>query len=130
MPIRVIHMGLANSASLFLIALTLWALVQFLRSQPLGSSWYGAAVVVELLIVAQALVGGALWGTQGFLIAQRPWIHILYGAVAVITLPAAYSYFSRIEDPRVQSLAMTLACAFLWGIVQRAAQVITLQVPY
>ncbi len=130
MPIRVIHMGLANSASLFLIVLTLWALVQFLRSRPLDSSWYGAAVVVELLLVGQALVGAGLWATQGFVIAQRPWIHILYGAVAVITLPAAYSYFSRIEDPRVQSLAMTLSCAFLWGIVQRSAQVITLQVLY
>lgn len=130
MPIRVIHMGLANSASLFLIVLTLWALVQFLRSRPLDPSWYGAAVVVELLLVGQALVGAGLWATQGFVIAQRPWIHILYGAVAVITLPAAYSYFSRIEDPRVQSLAMTLSCAFLWGIVQRSAQVITLQVPY
>ena len=130
MPIRVIQMGLANSASLFLIVLTLWALVQFLCSRPLDSSWYGAAVVVELLLVGQALVGAGLWATQGFVIAQRPWIHILYGAVAVITLPAAYSYFSRIEDPRVQSLAMTLSCAFLWGIVQRSAQVITLQVLY
>jgi hypothetical protein len=130
MPIRVIHMGLANSASLFLIILTLWALVQFLRSRPLDSSWYGAAVVIELLLVAQGVLGGILWATQGFLIAQRPWIHVLYGAVAVVTLPAAWSYFSRIEDSRVQTLAMTLVCAFLWGIVQRSAQVITLQVPY
>lgn len=130
MSIRVVHMGLANSASLFLIILTLWALFQFLRTRPLDASWYGAAVVVELLLVTQAIIGGILWATQGFVISQRPWIHILYGAVAVLTLPAAYSYFSRIEDPRVQSLAMTLACAFLWGIVQRSAQVITLQVLY
>jgi len=130
MSIRVIHMGLANSASLFLIILTLWALLQFLRTRPLDSSWYGAAVVVELLLVTQAVIGAILWGTQGFAISQRPWIHILYGAVAVITLPAAWSYFSRIEDSRVQTLAMTLVCAFLWGIVQRSAQVITLQVLY
>ncbi len=130
MPIRVIHMGLANSASLFLIVLTLWALVQFLRQRPLDASWFGAAVVVELLLVAQAGLGVVLWATQGFLIAQRPWIHILYGAVAVITLPAAWSYFSRIEDSRTQALAMTLVCAFLWGIVQRSAQVITLHVLY
>lgn len=130
MPIRVIHAGLANSASLFLIVLTVWALFQFLRSRPLGSSWYGAAVVIELLILGQAALGALLWATQGFVISQRPWIHILYGAVAVITLPAAYSYFGRIEDSRTQTLAMMLTCAFLWGIVQRASQVITLQVPY
>jgi hypothetical protein len=130
MSLRVIHAGLANSASLFLIVLTLWALVQFLRTRPLAASWYGAAVVVELLLVGQAIVGGILWATQGFVVSQRPWIHILYGVVAVITLPAAYSYFSRIEDARVQTLAMTLSCAFLWGIVQRSAQVITMQLPY
>jgi hypothetical protein len=123
-------MGLANSASLFLIVLTLWALFLFLRSRPLDSSWYGAAVVIELLLVAQAGLGVILWATQGFLISQRPWIHILYGAVAVVTLPAAWSYFSRIEDSRAQTLAMTLVCAFLWGIIQRSAQVITLQLPY
>jgi hypothetical protein len=129
MPIQAIHKGLANSASLFLAVVAIWALIQFLRSRPLGASWFGAAVVVELLLFVQFLVGGILW-FQGFQAGPRPWIHILYGAVAVVTLPAAYSYFSRIEDSKVQALAMALTCAFLWGIVQRAGQVITLQVPY
>lgn len=129
MPIVLIHRGLANAASLFLAILTIWALVQFLRSRPLGGSWNGAAVVAEILLVAQFLVGGILW-LQGLQAGPRPWIHVLYGTVAIITLPAAYSYFGKLEDSKVQALAMTLACAFLWGIVQRAAQVITLQVPY
>jgi hypothetical protein len=129
MSIVLIHRGLANSASLFLAILTIWALVQFLRSRPLGPSWYGAAVVAELLLVAQFIVGGILW-FEGLQAGPRPWIHILYGTVAVITLPAAHSYFGKIEDSKVQTLAMTLACAFLWGIIQRAGQVITLQLPY
>jgi hypothetical protein len=129
MPIVLIHRGLANSASLFLAILTVWALGQFFRSRPLGPSWYGAAVVAELLLVAQYLVGGILW-LQGLQAGPRPWIHILYGTVAVITLPAAHAYFGKLEDSKIQALAMTLACAFLWGIVQRAGQVITLQVPY
>ena len=89
----------------------------------------GAAVVAEVLLVVQFLVGSVLW-LQGMQAGPRPWIHILYGTVAIITLPAAYSYFGKLEDSKVQALAMTVACAFLWGIVQRAAQVITLQVPY
>ena len=129
MPIVLIHRALANSSSLFLAILTLWALVQFFRSRPLGGSWNGAAVVAEILLVAQFLVGGVLW-LQGMQAGPRPWIHVLYGTVAIITLPAAYSYFGKLEDSKVQALAMTVACAFLWGIVQRAAQVITLQVPY
>lgn len=129
MPIVVIHRGLANSASLFLAILTLWALVQFLRARPLGPSWYGAAVVAEVLLLAQFVVGALLY-FEGLQAGPRPWIHILYGTVAIVTLPAAHAYFGKLEDAKVQSLAMTLACAFLWGIIQRAAQVITLQVPY
>ena len=90
MPIVLIHRGLANSASLFLAFLTVWALVQFLRSRPLGPSWNGAAIVVEVLLLAQFVVGGILW-LQGLQAGPRPWIHILYGTVAIITLPAAYS---------------------------------------
>jgi hypothetical protein len=34
-------------------------------------------------------------------------------------------YFSKVPDDRVQTLAMALICAFLWGIVLRAAGVAT-----
>jgi hypothetical protein len=129
MSVIVIHRGLANSAALFLAILTIWALVQFFRTRPLGPSWYGAAVVAELLLLAQFAVGWILF-FEGLQAGPRPWIHILYGTVAVITLPAAHAYFGKLEDTKIQALAMTLACAFLWGIVQRAGQVITLQVPY
>lgn len=131
MSLPLIHRGLADAAGLFLIILTLWALVQFLRSQPLGGSWFGAAVIAEILLLVQFALGWIMYfqGLQAAM-GQRPWIHILYGAVAILTLPAAYTYFNRIDNPKVQALAMTLACAFLWGIVQRAAQVITLVVPY
>ena len=50
-------------------------------------------------------------------------MHILYGIVAVLTLPAAHSYFSQLEDEKVKTLAMAAACFFLWGIVLRASQV-------
>ncbi len=128
MPIQLLHRGLANSASLFLAIIAIWALVQFLRSRPLGASWYGAAVVAELLLLVQFVLGGILW-LEGMQAGPRPWIHILYGTVAIITLPAAHSYFSHLEDAKVQSLAMAFVCAFLWGIVQRSGQVITLPAP-
>jgi hypothetical protein len=70
-----------------------------------------------------------LW-FQGYgAVLPRAWIHILYGAVAVITLPAAYTYFSTIKENRVQTLAMFAVCAFLWGIVARAGQVVYLPAP-
>ena len=129
MSILQVHAAIANSAALFLAVLTVWAVIQFLRSAPLGPSWFGAAVIAEILLVIQFLIGWVLF-FEGLQAGPRPWIHILYGTVAVITLPAGYGYFDKIDNPKVQSLAMALACAFLWGIVQRAGQVITMAVPY
>jgi heme A synthase len=118
-----IHARLASTASLFIGILALWALFLRVRNRGLDGSWLGAAVIGELLIVAEALIGTYLYlqGLSGAL--PRPFLHILYGIVAVITLPAAYGYFSNLEDDRVKTLAMALACAFLWGILQRAAAV-------
>ena len=129
MPITQIHAGLANTASLFVAILAIWALLLAIRSRPLDGGWLGAAMIGELLLVAQFSLGWVLW-FQGYGAAlPRAWIHILYGTVAVITLPAAYTYFSSIKENRVQTLAMFAVCAFLWGIVARAGQVVYLQLP-
>lgn len=129
MPLTQIHAGLANTALLFIAFLGIWAFALRIRSRPLDSSWFGAAVVGELLIVAQALIGATLYfqGYGGMLV--RPFMHILYGIVAVVTLPAAWSYFGHLEEDRVKTLAMAVACAFLWGILQRAGTVVYFDAP-
>ena len=119
-----VHRGLANASTLFIAALAIWALVLRVRSRPLDGSWFGAAVIGEILLVAQFAVGWILWFQGMGTVLPRAWIHILYGVVAIITLPAAYLYFSKIQDPKVQTIAMAVACAFLWGIVLRASQVV------
>ncbi len=62
-------------------------------------------------------------------VLPRPFIHILYGVVAVITLPGAYAYMGNIEDEGVKTVLMALICLFLWGILLRAATVATGPVP-
>ena len=123
MPWVEMHRGLANASTLFVAALAIWAIFLRLRSQPLDGSWLGAAVIGELLLLTQFGVGWILWFEGLGAALPRAWIHILYGVVAVITLPAAYLYFSKIQDPKVQTVAMAVACAFLWGIVLRSSQV-------
>ncbi len=118
-----IHARLADTSTLFVAILGLWALFLRLRSRPLDASWYGAAVVAELLLLVQTGLGALLYW-QGLDVAlQRPFMHILYGVVALITLPAAYAYFGNLEDERVKSLSMALVCFFLWGILLRATYV-------
>ena len=116
-----IHSRLASTASLFIGILALWALFLRLRGRGLDSSWVGAAVVGELLLIAQGLLGAYLYWIGLGVVLPRPFLHILYGVVSVITLPAAYTYFGQLEDERVKTMAMALACAFLWGILQRAS---------
>jgi phosphatidylglycerophosphate synthase len=124
MSIPEIHARLADSATIFVAVLGLWALLLRFRARPLDNNWVGAAVVGELLLVAQGLLGVYLYYVAGAGAAlPRPFMHILYGIVAVLTLPAAHSYFGQLEDEKVKSLAMAAACFFLWGIVLRASQV-------
>ncbi len=129
MELTQVHAGLANTAVLFIAAIGVWALVLRFRSQPLGASWSGAAVVGEVLIVLQALLGTLLYFQGQSVLLARPYMHILYGLVAVVTLPAAYGYFGSLEDDKVKTLAMALTCFFLWGILLRAANVAAFVAP-
>jgi hypothetical protein len=116
-----LHDRLAVTATWFTLIIGLWALVQWLRNRPLGASWYGAAVIAQLTILAQGLLGAWLYLGMGLGAAlPRPFMHILYGIVAVITLPAAWGYFGNLPDERVRSLAMAATCIFLWGILLRS----------
>ena len=120
-----IHARLSDTASLFLAVLAVWAIVNRVRTRPLDGNWYGAAVIGELLLLAQFILGWLIY-FQGFgVVLPRAYLHILYGAVAIIVLPAGYMYFAQLENENVKSIALALICIFLWGIVQRAGYVAT-----
>ena len=118
-----IHDSLANTAVLFIAALGIWALIWRFRGIPLDSTWFGAAMIGEILIVVEGALGGLLYLQGQSSALPRPFMHILYGVVALICLPAAQSYFGNLEDENVKTLAMAATCAFLWGILLRAAYV-------
>jgi len=124
-----IHKGLSNTAVLFIAALAIWALVLRFRSRPLDTSWTGAALIGELLIVVEAAIGGILYLEGSSSALPRPFLHILYGIVALICLPAAQTYFGHLEDENVKTIAMAATCAFLWGILLRASYVAQFQGP-
>jgi hypothetical protein len=115
-----IHGRLSNTASLFIAVLTIWAVYLALRARAVDGSWLGAAVIAELLIAAQGALGAVLYVQGHGMALPRPFLHILYGIVSLITLPASYTYFGSIENDRVKTLALAATCAFLWGILQRS----------
>ena len=118
--LSIIHRGLAQSGILFLIALGVWALWLRIRSQPLDGSWYGAAAIGEMLMIVQFLLGWLLYaqGLGGNL--SRAFVHILYSVVAIITLPAAYAYLSRLQNENVKTVLFAIICFFLMEVIIRA----------
>lgn len=123
MSFTTIHAGLAQTSTLFMIALGVWAIFLRIRSRPLDGSWYGALAVGEILMVAQFALGWILYSQGLGDNLPRAFVHILYGAVAVITLPAAYAYLSKLEDENVKSILFAIVCFFLMEVVIRARDV-------
>ncbi|MFL5806308.1 MAG: hypothetical protein ACJ8CR_31835 [Roseiflexaceae bacterium] len=113
------HARLLTTILLFFGALALWGFVNYLRGQSVSGSYLGALAIGELLMLAQAIIGVALWiaGRE----AYRQAIHVLYGIVAVIMLPGTFA-FVRGRDSRWEQLIYAVVCLFLCGIALRALE--------
>lgn len=116
MSLSEFHARLGNAGLLFALALGLWGLWLYFRKQRSGGSYLGAMVIGEILFIAQGIVGATLYFTSHA--PARP-VHILYGVVAVITLPFAYA-FGRGQDERREALMYGLVGLFLCGVALRA----------
>jgi hypothetical protein len=117
MPLSVIHGRLGDAMLIFSLIAAAWGLASGLRKQPMSGNYWGILACAELLFTAQALIGVLLW-----LSGERPGrgIHLLYGAVAVLTLPAYYVIGGGRDDRRAVWI-YALLCLFLAGIGLRAA---------
>jgi hypothetical protein len=97
MSLPELHNFLAIMISLFTMGVSLLALYRFLRNEGLGSDFWGTVVIGEILIIVQAILGGVLYG-----MGVRPYEawHYMYGALAIGTWPAAYSFTHDAEGKR------------------------------
>jgi hypothetical protein len=113
----IFHTGLATAVRLFALIAGVWGLVAYLRKQGVSSNYWGILAVGELLFLAQGLVGLLLFvgGAQ----PGRTTMHILYGVVTVIGIPA-YFAISKGKDDRQATLVYSLLCLALVGISFRS----------
>jgi hypothetical protein len=114
--IALLHSRLQLTISGVLVALIIWGLLSAWRGR-VGQGYLAAIWVAELLLVAQALLGLALLVAGGQ--PARVALHIIYGVVAVVCLPAALAY-NRGRATRWEALVFAAACLFLLGVVIRA----------
>lgn len=121
MQIDQFHARLGNSALLFMIVAGVWGLWRWRRHQKVDASYRGLLLVGEILLIAQGLVGAYMWlFLNRDAVLERPTMHILYGILTVIALPAAFSFASgKVDGEREQAL-YAFVCLFLAGLVWRA----------
>jgi CDP-diglyceride synthetase len=116
MPMPVVHDRLANTILLFCVAMALWGGWRFIRRQGVSSSYWGALVIAEVLILLQGALGAYL-----YLSGLRPMrgIHILYGVVSALALPLVY-FYTKGREERPEMLLYSVSCLILIGLVLRA----------
>lgn len=114
--IALLHSRLQFTISALLAVLVVWGLVSAWRGR-VGQGYQAAIWVAALLIGAQSLLGLALLFAGG--LQARLAMHLVYGAVAVATLPAAVAY-NRGRATRWEALILAAVSLFLLGIVIRA----------
>jgi hypothetical protein len=113
-----IHGGLANTALYYTIAMAAWGLWRFFRHQGVDGSYWAALVIAEIIYLVQGALGAFLFfsGT-GHL--SGPFMHILYGVVAALTVPALFM-FTRGDETRRVMLVYGVGFLFLIGILLRS----------
>ena len=112
-----IHQNLAISVVVYLSAIAIWGLFQFLRGRNPSGSYLGALILAEGLILVQGLVGMLLLA-QG----HRPneGLHLLYGVAAALALPGVYfSPWVARGTERRDSLILGLTALFTVGLAVR-----------
>jgi hypothetical protein len=117
MSLALVHDFLANSVLIYTIILCLWGFWRVIRKQILNGSYRGALVIAEILILTQGALGGFLWLSS--LRPERGGMHVLYGVVGVLGIPAVY-LFTKGRGGRLEMILYAAVMLFNSGIFLRA----------
>ena len=105
MSIIGIHGWLSDVVVLYAALMGVWGLLNFAQRQGISEGYWWGLVIGELLILTQGSLGGLLW-FQGRQPEQG--IHLFYGVVAAVGIPAVY-VGTRGREGRRESLAYGIA---------------------
>lgn len=120
-----IHGWLGNTSGYYAIIMALWGLWRYFKKQGVDGEYWGALLLQEGLIILHGLMGiflyfaGPKWEPPVQL--AQP-VHILFGAVSALVLPAAYVLTKR-KKGRAQLLLYIIFNALLAFIIYRTIRV-------
>jgi hypothetical protein len=118
MSLTFIHSRLAITSILYVGILSVWGFITFFRKQTADSNYWGALAIGEVLLFVQAVIGGILY-FGGLGEPPERTIHILYGVLSPMVIPAIFLFTKGDENRRV-ILIYAAGLLFLVGIVIRA----------
>src|SRR5689334_16676956 len=113
------HAGLLFTLLLVFVVLIVWGLINFFRKSGLSRGYASALVIAELLLLSEVIIGILLVIDKAH--AYRQTDHIMYGIIAVLTLPMTMVYI-RGRNTRWDQLIYVAACIFLSAIVLRVLE--------
>jgi len=116
MTLSEVHARLAITALVFCGIMTIWALWRFFRKQGINSSYWGAVIIAEVVILGQGLLGTYLW-----FIGLRPerGVHWLYGVVLALAMPLVYT-FTKGRQERPETLMYGVGFLVMFFLVLRS----------
>jgi heme A synthase len=116
-PLRFLHSLGARTLLILAVVLAIWGTYQYFRKSAVSPGFRSSYLVMAGLTAVQGLLGLAAFATGG-----RPanLLHFVYGAFAVLFLPAAFFWANR-GNPRREAVilagaAWVVSIAFFRGI--------------
>jgi len=113
--VLLLHDRLSTTVMLFFLAVGLWGLVEYARGGSIGGNISGALIIGQVLVLVQGLFGMTLFL---FTDDKAPFMHLLYGFVAALSMPFIWSYV-RDKAPRPGLLMYSLGALFIFGLAIR-----------
>ena len=108
-----IHPRLAIAVMLFNVILGLWGFVKYLRGDSMDGNYFGAVALSPVIGLVQMAVGLVLV-SMGLGVNVR-FVHYLYGALVIVSVPATFAY-TRGRDDRgavlIYAAVLLLTAAF------------------
>jgi hypothetical protein len=111
-----LHCRVGLAVVFFAFALGVWGVIAFLRGMGVTGSYFGALIIGEILVIAQALVGLGLVFVGRF---PPDGLHLLYGVVIPLSWAAVYIY-TRGSQTKREMIIYGIMSFFVMGLGIRA----------
>jgi heme A synthase len=114
-----LHRGLTNMAVLYFLILGIWGMFRAVRGRDVNSSYLGALVVAQILLMVNVIVGGVLWLDGRAAGMVRFDVHALYGGFVLVFLPFVYAVLLRGDDSNRGQWVWGFVNLFMFFLVPR-----------